>query len=248
MSRFRPRLTYANVIASLALFAALGGTGVASQGVRAVKSAITGKQVKDHSLTAKDIRAGSLTTKEIKNGSLLGADFRAGQLSPGPRGPQGPTGPTGATGTVDTSNFYDKATSDGRFLEARTVDYDDVAGSVARGYDVGAAHLNVSCSTSGGASLIITASAGTATTASGTWTNSDFGGGSTSPVAGQYALTSTAQNFLSTAPDKQIDGTFVFRTPGKVVSLIFHGAAVSSGARCEFHATVVEPRGAAPLG
>jgi hypothetical protein len=36
----------------------------------------------------------------------------------GPEGPQGPQGPKGDTGTVDTSNFYDKATSDSRFLRA----------------------------------------------------------------------------------------------------------------------------------
>lgn len=34
----------------------------------------------------------------------------------GVEGPEGPEGPKGDTGTVDTSNFYDKAASDGRFL------------------------------------------------------------------------------------------------------------------------------------
>ena len=34
----------------------------------------------------------------------------------GPIGPQGPTGPQGATGSVDTTNFYTKSQSDGRFL------------------------------------------------------------------------------------------------------------------------------------
>jgi hypothetical protein len=51
-----------------------------------------------------------------------GAQGPAGEKGdPGPRGeagPQGPQGPKGDTGTVDTSNFYDKATSDSRFLRA----------------------------------------------------------------------------------------------------------------------------------
>ena len=43
--------------------------------------------------------------------------------TPGPQGdtgPQGPQGPKGDMGTVDTSQFYDKATSDARFLGVTT--------------------------------------------------------------------------------------------------------------------------------
>ena len=83
----RPRLSYANVVASLALFVALGGTSYAAL-------TITGKDVKDSSLTGKD----------VKDASLLSKDFRAGQLPAGPQGPagaqgeQGPAGPQGAKG------------------------------------------------------------------------------------------------------------------------------------------------------
>lgn len=35
----------------------------------------------------------------------------------GAQGPQGPQGPKGETGSVDTSNFYDRAASDGRFAQ-----------------------------------------------------------------------------------------------------------------------------------
>ena len=41
---------------------------------------------------------------------------------PGPQGPKGDTGatgPQGPTGTVDTSNFYTKTESDGRFIQGR---------------------------------------------------------------------------------------------------------------------------------
>jgi hypothetical protein len=47
------------------------------------------------------------------NGSLGAQDFSGGVFPAGPRGPQGERG---ATGSVDTSNFYDKAASDNRFL------------------------------------------------------------------------------------------------------------------------------------
>ena len=74
--RLRFQLTYANVIATLALFVALGGSSYA-----ALK--ITGRDVKNNSLTGRDVR--SLTTKDVKNGSLLKADFAPGQTpgSPG---------------------------------------------------------------------------------------------------------------------------------------------------------------------
>ena len=46
-----------------------------------------------------------------------GSTGEAGAEGPtGPKGDTGETGPTGPTGTVDTSNFYDKAASDARFL------------------------------------------------------------------------------------------------------------------------------------
>jgi hypothetical protein len=90
----RDRLTYANVMATLAVFVALGGTSYAAL-------TITGKNVKNGSLTGKDIKRSSLTTTQVKDGSLLSADFKAGQLvagAPGPAGPAGPAGPQGPKG------------------------------------------------------------------------------------------------------------------------------------------------------
>jgi hypothetical protein len=84
----RTRLTYANVMATIAIFLALGGSSYA-----AIK--VTGKNVKDSSLTGKDVKNSSLTGIDVKNGSLLAADFGGGQL---PAGPQGPKGDTGAKG------------------------------------------------------------------------------------------------------------------------------------------------------
>ena len=92
MSRFRPRFTYANVMATIAVFIALGGT---SYGVLR----ITGKNVPRNALTGADIR--DLTSRDIRNRSLLRRDFRAGELrarTAGPRGPKGDKGDTGSKG------------------------------------------------------------------------------------------------------------------------------------------------------
>jgi hypothetical protein len=87
----RTRLTYANVMATIAVFIALGGSSYAA-------IVVTGKTVKDSSLTGKDVKNLSLTGKDVKNRSLLAADFKAGQLPAGPQGPQGAKGDPGAQG------------------------------------------------------------------------------------------------------------------------------------------------------
>lgn len=87
----RIRITYANVVASLALFAALGGSSYAA-------IAVTGAQVRDGSLTGRDVRNSSLTGKDVRNQSLLAEDFKAGQLPAGPQGPKGDPGAPGPKG------------------------------------------------------------------------------------------------------------------------------------------------------
>ena len=59
LSKLRTRLTYANVVATLALFVALGGSSYAA-------ITITGKNVKDSSLTGKDIKNNSVTGADVK--------------------------------------------------------------------------------------------------------------------------------------------------------------------------------------
>src|SRR3954451_9666539 len=61
--RFRPRITYANVVSTLALVLALGGVSYA-----AVK--INGKNIKDRTVTAKKIKKNSLGGAEINEAKL----------------------------------------------------------------------------------------------------------------------------------------------------------------------------------
>ena len=88
----RIRVTYANVVATLALFAALGGSSYAA-------IAVTGAQVRDGSLTGRDVRNSSLTSRDVRNQSLLAQDFKPGQLPAGPQGPKGDQGDAGPAGS-----------------------------------------------------------------------------------------------------------------------------------------------------
>jgi hypothetical protein len=102
---FRPRFTYANVMATVAVFIALGGSSYAAlrvTGANVPKDALTGADIKN--LTGKDVKNNSLTGADVKNlasgdvrdGGLLAADFAAGQL---------PRGATGAPGK-DATNLF----------------------------------------------------------------------------------------------------------------------------------------------
>jgi len=95
LSKLRSRLSYANVVASIALFIALGGT---SYGL--ATGSIGSPEIKNNSVRSKDIRNNDVRSQDIRNQSLLAKDFKAGQLPAGPQGPQGERGPQGAQGEI----------------------------------------------------------------------------------------------------------------------------------------------------
>jgi hypothetical protein len=74
MKRFRPRLTYANVIASLALFIALGGAAMAAG---LPKNSVGPNQIKKGAVTAKAIRKQAVTAGKIAPKAVV-----AGKLGP----------------------------------------------------------------------------------------------------------------------------------------------------------------------
>jgi hypothetical protein len=86
-------MTYANVMSTIAMFAAVSTGGAYAATV------ITGKQVKNGSLTAADLKAGSLTGKQIKDHSISAADLAAGLMTASPAAPSGARGDQGAAGS-----------------------------------------------------------------------------------------------------------------------------------------------------
>jgi hypothetical protein len=84
----RAHLTYANVMATLAVFVALGGTSYAAL------------KLPRNSVAAEQIRTGAVRSAEIKDRSIRTADLAPSSRSAlrGQTGPQGPAGPAGALG------------------------------------------------------------------------------------------------------------------------------------------------------
>jgi hypothetical protein len=103
-------MTFANVLAVMALFIALGGTGYAA--LTLPKNSVGNKQIKKN----------AVTSSKVKNHSLKKVDFAKNQLPAGKQGvqgpqgvagAQGPTGPTGATGAAGEAVAYARVGADG---------------------------------------------------------------------------------------------------------------------------------------
>ncbi len=84
MRRIRNKVTYANVVASLALFLALGGVGYAAT------------QLPKNSVGTKQLKSGAVTADKISKAT------RASLAAAGPTGAQGPAGPQGIPGAPGT--------------------------------------------------------------------------------------------------------------------------------------------------
>ena len=87
----RSHLTYANVMATIAVFVAFGGSAFAASYVITKSS-----QIKDGAVTSSDVKNNSLTGLDVKDRSLTQSDF-IGSVQ-GPQGSQGPKGEAGAQG------------------------------------------------------------------------------------------------------------------------------------------------------
>jgi hypothetical protein len=112
MKRLRNHLTVANVLACVALFAALGGVSYAAL------------KIPKNSVGSKQIKANAVKASKVKNGSLRKADFAAGQVPAGPRGPIGPIGPIGPAGTAGqngTTDAFARVQADGTLEPGGTV-------------------------------------------------------------------------------------------------------------------------------
>jgi len=100
LRKLRSRITYANVVSTLALGLAIGGgtayaaTKIGTSNIRyhavtgskLATNAVTASKVKNSALSGSDIRDNSLTSADVRTGTLLASDFAANQLPKGDKG------------------------------------------------------------------------------------------------------------------------------------------------------------------
>lgn len=85
MHQLRDRLTYSNVMATVAVFVALGGTSYAA--ITLPRNSVGSNQIKSSAVSTSEVKDRSLATRDL---SLAARGFLKGQK--GDRGPQGPAG------------------------------------------------------------------------------------------------------------------------------------------------------------
>lgn len=90
LRRFRSKVTYANVISSVALFFALttGGAYAAIQitGANIVNGTVTGADIKNGSLASTDVKNYTLTAADLASNSVTGTKVRDFSLTPADSG------------------------------------------------------------------------------------------------------------------------------------------------------------------
>ena len=74
----RPKLTYANVMATIAVFVALGGASYAA--VKLPKNSVGSKQLKKNAVTTAKIPNEAVTAAKIKKGTLTGTQINSATL------------------------------------------------------------------------------------------------------------------------------------------------------------------------
>jgi hypothetical protein len=89
------RLTYANVMATVAVFVALGGSSYA-----VAAGLVDGRAIKDNTIRSKDLRDNEVRSRDVRDGSLRATDFKLGELPAGKDGAPGRDGAPGATDVV----------------------------------------------------------------------------------------------------------------------------------------------------
>lgn len=100
-----PRLTYANVMATAAMFAVLAGGGAyAATKIGAgeiARNAVRGKHIKPLQIKQRHLARKAVKTRHVEDGAITPRKLAPGLVGgPGPAGPVGPTGPPGAPAFV----------------------------------------------------------------------------------------------------------------------------------------------------
>lgn len=98
------RLSPPMVIAGVALFLALAGSGIASM-EQFAKGTVGTPQLKRNAVTGSKLAPNAVRTGHVANGSLLVDDFKAGQIPQGPKGDKGERGDPGTAGTPGLSGL-----------------------------------------------------------------------------------------------------------------------------------------------
>jgi hypothetical protein len=137
LARLHRHLSYANVMATIALFVALGGSSYAA--IALSNNSVKSKHIGKGQVKRSDVGKNAVTSAKVKNLSLLAEDFKAGQLPTGPQGPTGNTGPQGPQGVQGVQGVQGEQGQQGPAGTARAYGFINGDGTVdaQRSFKVG---------------------------------------------------------------------------------------------------------------
>jgi hypothetical protein len=101
MKKLQAKLNYANVMATIALFVALGGSAYAAG--KLPRNSVGTKQLKASSVTTAKLKNGAITTAKIKDGAITGAKVDLTSLGTVPSATSATTA-TSATNAAKAAN------------------------------------------------------------------------------------------------------------------------------------------------
>ena len=195
MRQLSKRLTYANVMSSIAVFLVLGGATAFAAGL--AKNSVGSKQLKKNAVTSAKIKKNAVTGAKIKNGTITGAKINAGSL-----------------GTVPNATHAGTADSAGSAGNANTIGGLHIvkfslngSGSIGKTEILNLNGLQLQASCSSG-SETLTATTTTSDSEISAWANDASGGSSDSEYEDEFDPGDTVTLPLPSNSDVLGDGAF----------------------------------------
>jgi hypothetical protein len=132
MKRIRGKLTYANVVATIALFLALSGASALAASQLA-KNSVGAKQLKSNAVTAAKIKTGAVTSPKVATGAIGAAQLANGAVGTSALAPGSVNSSALGNGAVTDGKLTDGSVSTAKLLDGSVTGGKLAAGSVGNG-------------------------------------------------------------------------------------------------------------------
>jgi hypothetical protein len=238
MEGLRPKFTFANVVATLALFIALGGASYAA--LKLPKNSVGAKQLKKNAVTEAKIKNESVSAAKVKKGTLTGAQINASTLGLVP----GAAHATSADQATNASQATSAANGAVRIDFVSATGSDPAPSSVSEPaaheiFNRDGMNLRASCIDAGAEGVRIYTSIGSSVRATFQWTSARFtnpgnetGGTGTGLNPGKsFGLTDL------TGGNQHETGELIYRNATNTISVLFRAGAEALEDGCEFVGT-----------
>jgi hypothetical protein len=246
LARFRPRLTFANVVSVVALFIAIGGGAYAAtsiDGSTIRQNSIPGNRLKTRSVTGDRLRDGSVTGRQVKESSLGQVPSARSAAAASNADALGGLAPDAfqqrVVGTCSTA--VQSIASDGSAqCSARSIFGISETVGADHGLnfgDFGDLSIGLSCGPSPGTFVRILLINESGVPATLNWLYDD---GSALSASGTSLGTAQADHAaLADSNNGRIEGQFILATPTAVTTLNVHAFKSTNGG-CEISGTAVK--------